>query len=417
MERDAAPIQTRRRFYGWQLVWAGSFIIGIGAFPPSLFTWSGEEQPLVVGGILLLFLIFLPFLGRAIDRWGARCLTLWALAGLGVNIILATGTPFLLVSSATYALMAHGAELLTLLIATAVNNWFRRRRATAMAVVMLSSTAAFVIVIALPVAGFSAVIGGSSVLGLGIGIGAFILAIAWPVSRLVRNRPEDYGQHPDGVESEDSAAAWPDYTSREALRARGFWFITVGRALVGSGFSGFAVLSGLLMIDAGFSSLSRGGVIAVQVLISMPFSLVAGILGDRFSVRWTMFAFTLLALAGLLVLLLGRTLPLFYLSAALVGAGTNGAFPLVYAIHGAYFGRRNFATIIGMGWPMALLAGVMAPIAVGAAYEYVHSFYGPLSFIAVVIGAGALMFATLGAPRLSPSQRQQANSAELSVSA
>ena len=31
-------------------------------------------------------------------------------------------------------------------------------------------------------------------------IAAIIFVIAWPVSRLVRNRPEDYGQHPDGID-------------------------------------------------------------------------------------------------------------------------------------------------------------------------------------------------------------------------
>ena len=29
---------------------------------------------------------------------------------------------------------------------------------------------------------------------------AIVFVIAWPVSRLVRNRPEDYGQHPDGID-------------------------------------------------------------------------------------------------------------------------------------------------------------------------------------------------------------------------
>ena len=308
--------------------------------------------------------------------------------------------------------MDRGSEVLTLTIAAAVNNWFRRRRAMAMAVAMLPSAAALGTVISLTAAAFLA--GGDVSRELGLGIGAFVLALAWPLSLLVRNRPEDYAQHPDGVETENIVASWPDYTAREALRSRAFWFMTIGRAFAGLGLGAFALVLVILLRDAGFPPLATGGASALLALVGMPFSLAAGMLGDRIPVRWVLFAFTLLALAGLGVLLFGRTLTLIYLSSALVGAGTNGAVSLVFAAHEVYFGRSNFAAIAGMGWPVSILVNIMAPLATVAAYDSAAGSCGALAIVAAMFGVGGLLFAMIGPPRLSPSQRRPVVSEELS---
>ena len=72
-------------------------------------------------------------------------------------------------------------------------------------------------------------------------VGCVGLVASVPLAMLVRNRPEDYGQHPDGIDpdtvtqtgpqqSTNGSAVAPDYSWQEAIRTRAFWLITMGHA-------------------------------------------------------------------------------------------------------------------------------------------------------------------------------------------
>ena len=411
---DQPPARTRRRFYGWRLVWAGAFIIGIGVSLPSIVTLPEAGQGVIfVGAAALLLAALSPFVGWVIDRWGARRMALLAMAGLGGSFVMLFGAQVTAVAYLPGVLMQYGGpSVLKMSVVAAANNWFRRRRATAMAIVMLPSIVAVVIVSFLPIAAHSVTGGDSSVVLLVIG--AFILAIAWPLSRLVLNRPEDYDQHPDGIAPEPDVAAPPDYTWREALRTRVFWFMTLGQAFIVSGFGALMFSFALLMNDMGFSVSATASVLTLTLLIPIPFGLAGGILGDRIPIRWAIFAFTLLGLTGLIVFSFARTLPMLFLALGLASAGMGAIAPLSAAMYGAYFGRSNFATISGMSELAPAFMSVAAPVLIGVVYDAEGGFTWSAVILAVMVGAGSLLFAMLGAPRLPPSQRRLAEVWDLS---
>ena len=62
--------------------------------------------------------------------------------------------------------------------------------------------------------------------------GAAIAVAAWPLARLVRNQPEDWGEQPDGFAPAPGAGV-PDYSWREAVRSRQFWTLMAARVLRG----------------------------------------------------------------------------------------------------------------------------------------------------------------------------------------
>ena len=76
-------------------------------------------------------------------------------------------------------------------------------------------------------------------------IGIVFLAVGWPLSRLIRERPENYGQRPDGDSATETSKlreegfsvdstsldSGPEFTARQAIRTGAFWFITFGHAL------------------------------------------------------------------------------------------------------------------------------------------------------------------------------------------
>ncbi len=403
----ALPEQTgRRRFYGWRLVWVGAFIVAIigngGDLPP--IAWFFDDAQTGGAGVAWFTsgVLLLPFIGWAVDRWGARRMALGLLAGLGGGFMLLAGAQITAVSYLSIAVLGIVGAIGGLLpVTAAVNNWFRRRLATAIAVVIMPFTLASFLIPVLTGAGLSIV---SNAAAVSLTVGAVILAAAWPLSRLARTDPEDHDQYPDGVPPAEDNPVVPDYTWKEAVRSRTFWLMAMGSAGSVSSRRGATIAVVLLMVERGLPTLQIGLVEAVGSLVSIPFILVGGMVGDRVPIRWAVIVFSLLQSIAIGFLLLGNTLPMIWIFSVLMGISLGGRTPVNIAMVGLYFGRRNFATIIGIAAiPAGLMLGI-APVSVALTYKSAGTQILPLATAAAVSAAGALLFLFLGNPRLSPSQ-------------
>ena len=427
VEADLKP--SAARFYGWHVVWIGAFILVIGSYEQGLpqllrFTLGevvvrrGSLTFAVAHGLLtgLLPLLLMPLAGWAVDRWGARRLVLWGLLALGVGAILYLGHQVSWVLDVSLFFVGVGGVVGTILpAAAAVNNWFVSRRAMAMAVLSLP----------LVMVGFLFEALRSSVeidpRTASLTVAAIVLVLAWPLSRLIRNRPEDHNQHPDGIasgqrrEPESDAkgcgdALAPNYTWRESLRTRAFWFLVVGAAVF-SVSSGGLFFNALMMDQLGFESAISGGALWIDGAFAILFVLVGGWLGDHFPIRRTMFVFGLLEACAAGVLAFAETLPMFYLSAALAGMGAGGMLPLTLAARGVYFGRCNFATISGLSLmlPNLVSGGALAGILIAWLSAITGAYTLPLAIIAVIGAVGSLAFLFLGDPKPAPSQGERSD--------
>jgi sugar phosphate permease len=172
-----------------------------------------------------------------------------------------------------FVLMSSGAGLGTWLpMMTVLNNWFLRRRSTAMAVAMTGfSIGGVLLVPALAWAIDPDALNRSGWRTTALGTGVVTAALAFPISRLVRNRPEDYGEHPDGQKlasaadspcsSRHSATEDSGYTWQEALRTRSFWLITWGHTCYSIVIVTMMVHLGPMLNDRGFSLQTVGWVL------------------------------------------------------------------------------------------------------------------------------------------------------------
>ena len=227
---------------------------------------------------------------------------------------------------------------------------------------------------------------------------------------LMRNRPEDYGQHPDGNPTDVGSAPAPDYTLGEALKSRFFWILAAGFA--GSSIGHAAMIDlGFLMHERGFSPLYLGIATMVELITSAVFMLAGGLIGDRVPIRRAIFAFSLLQCIAVGGLALATTLPMFLVAAFVLGMGTGGRTPLTIAICGVYFGRRSFSTITSIaavpsGIAIGVLPGLLGLMVAG-------NLIWPLTALALVGAAGSVAFLFLGEPRPSPSQSPQADAPEV----
>ena len=441
--RDLAhPIRLARGlFYGWWLAVIGAVIMVIGTVPlfQALSLWlpvlsqSFGWTPLQLSWAFTLTrvegTVMGPIAGWGVDKLGPRKMVVIGLAIFAVGFFLFSRTTNLWTFYLSFVVVSLGAGLGSWLPAnTALNNWFRLRRSTAMSIPMLGFGLGGVVIVPLMAwtMGWDTqtameIPGRLGWQNTALVVGAIGLVASVPLSLVVRNRPEDYGQHPDGVDPANAVGAGPrhsanggtvapDYTWQEAVRTRAFWLITMGHSSSSIIIISVMFYLGLLMVERGFSLGQIGTVISVQTAVSTAFILVGGIIGDRVPIRLAIFAFSLLQSIAMVILLIAETLPMFYLFTILMGIGFGGRTPLTTAIRGVYFGRSNFARITGISMiPMNIMFIAVVPY-VAWMQEYITGSYTlPLATIAAVSAVGSIMFLMMGNPRLSPSQRRRAD--------
>ena len=425
------PGRVRGVYYGWWLVALSGFIMAIATVPlfhalpvwsvalEKHFGWSRTQLGFaltftrVEGGIMG------PVEGYLTDRLGTRRMVLMGLLILGAGFLLFWQVRNLWMFYLAFLVMALGQGLGSWVpLMTALNNWFTRRRAMAMGWANVGSRLGALLLV--PVIAW-AVDPGHHRLGwqaTALVLGVFVLVVAFPISKLIRDRPGDYNQQPDGDPQPPSMATPPrgaragqrsdarryssDLTASQALRTPAFWLISFGH-----GFTSMVILAimthlGLLLQDYGFDIQDTAWVVAVYTAVSMVFQIVGGYVGDRMPKNVALFIFTSLQAGSVVLLAFSSSLAMFYLFAILFGIGFGGRNPLTTAIRGEYFGRASFGKILGLSTvPMNVLLLMAAPFAgfmrdIQGTYTLAFITLAGLNFL------GGVLFLMAKRPALTP---------------
>ncbi len=422
-----ATTRPRRVFYGWWLAGVAGTVMAVGSVPffqgttvwnpvlESHFGWSRGQMSWAFalaraeGGLMG------PVEGFLIERLGPRRMVLIGLTILGGGFLILGSVQQLWHLYLAFAVMSLGAGLGTWLpMMTALNSWFIRRRSTAMGIAMEGFSLGGVFLIPVMAWAIGSIEAGEPERfgwrATALGIGVFLMTLAFPISRLVRNRPEEYGQRPDGDSPErpptaaQRAEAPPggdegrDFTWQQALRTRTFWLITVGHACSTTVIVTVAVHLGLMLGDRGFSLQMVGWVVSTYTAVGAFFTLVGGYVGDRVPIRIALFGFSATQSVAIAILFLNETTYIAFVFAVLMGIGFGGRIPLTTAVRGVYFGRRAFASITGISMlPMNLFL-ITAPLFAGYMFDYTGSYAVPFTTVAVVSFLGSTLFLFLGKP-------------------
>jgi sugar phosphate permease len=388
------PSRVRGVFYGWWLVALSGVTMTMATVPlyhamavwsvalESHFGWSRTQLGLaltftrVEGGVMG------PVEGYLTDKLGTRRMVLMGLLILGIGFLIFWQVRNLWMFYLAFIVIALGQGLGSWLpMMTALNNWFVRRRAMAMGWANVGSRLGALLLVPAIAWALAPEPGRLGWQLTALILGVVILVAAFPLSRLIRNRPQDYNQLPDGdtpvltqVLSTPGAASdlsrrsagrlSSDLTASQALRTPAFWLISFGH-----GFTSMVILAimthlGLLLKDRGFDVQTTGWIVAVYTAVAMGFQLVGGYLGDRVPKNLALFGFTSLQAAAVVLLTFSSSLLMFYVFAILFGMGFGGRNPLTTAIRGEYFGRASFGKILGLSTvPMNVLLLLASPFA------------------------------------------------------
>ncbi len=416
-------------YYGWWLVAVSGFIMVIATGPlfhamsvwavamERQFGWSRAQLGWALTFTRIEGGIMGPLEGYLTDKAGTRRMVLIGLLITGAGFVFFGRVQNLWMFYVAYIVMALGQGMGSWVpMMTMLNHWFARRRAVAIGWANVGSRFGALLIV--PAIAW-AINPDQDRLGWSITatcLGIFVMAIAFPVSRVIRNRPQDYGLLPDGdlpappstvgtvqgsaTRSRDAAGG--DLTASQALRTSAFWLIAFGH-----GFTSMVILAimshlGLLIVDKGYTVETTGLIVAVYTVVAMGFQLVGGYLGDRVPKRLALFVFTSIQAGAVVVLTTANSLSTFFLFAVLFGIGFGGRNPLTVAVRGEYFGRTSFGKILGLSTvPMNLLLLISSPMA-GYMRDRLGTYNEAFLILAGLNFFGGVLFLMARRPRLAP---------------
>ena len=388
------PSRARRVFYGWWLVAVSGFILAIVVSPifqgmsiwavalERHFGWRRTQLGLALAFTRAESAIMGPVEGYLTDRLGARRMVLMGLLIVSGGFFLFGQVHNLWMFYVAYIIMYMGNGLGSFIpLMTLLNHWFARHRALAMG---LAGNGVHLGALLIVPAIAWAIDPDQGRLGwqrTALILGSFVLLVSLPISLLIRNRPGEYGQWPDGeppatskvmdtpeeissAQREYSGPAGADLTIAQALYTPAFWFISLGHGL-----SAMVVVAifghlGLMMQDKEISVQTTGWIISVISAAAIIFGIVGGYVGDRIPKNVALFIFTSIQAVALVILATSSRLILMFLFAVLIGIGFGGRSPLASAIRGEYFGRASYGKILGLSMvPMNALMLLSSPFA------------------------------------------------------
>ncbi len=421
---SAGVIQRARGvFYGWRVVGVGAFLLtlmavsvfqGLGLFLVSLERHFGWSRTAMSGAFTLARgegAVLGPLEGLLIDRFGSRKLVLAGYCIIGFGFILLSMIQSLWHFYAAFIIITLGSGLGGwLAVVSTVNNWFIRRRSLAIAAttsgIHFGGFLVPVLALGMDTHGFR---------WATLGIGVFMLLMIGPAVKVIRTRPEDIGLLPDGdsaltraSDSEDAStkegiaqSEEAEFTVRQALRTSAFWILTIVH--ISSTISIVTLSLHLVpkLTDMGLSLSTAGIVVLTYTATAVPTQFLAGFIADRLPKPPVLFAFLALQAAGMMVIAFAGSIEVAFLFAFLYGMGFGGRVPLLTSIRGDYFGRKAFATIMGLSQMPNNIAMMFAPLFAAYMYDTTDSYLIPFLTFAILNFLGAVLVLFVRKPRLA----------------
>jgi MFS family permease len=230
--------------------------------------------------------------------------------------------------------------------------------------------------------------------------GCILLAISLPIAYAINKIADSELRKTEFLSPSHSAAAShggpsldPQFTLREVLSLKTFWFLSISMALRHMVTEGVSVHFVILLVDRGWSTEAAASLLGVSALIGAPARIGMGWLGDLIDKRRLIMA--------LLAALSGSVAFMGYSAASIIFTPSMVVYSLAYGglaslqepIRADYFGTKAFATIQGVSRTVTTAGTFMGPIVAGFLYDLTRSYTVAFAIFAVVSAVSlVLMF-------------------------
>ncbi|MBV8166082.1 MAG: MFS transporter, partial [Alphaproteobacteria bacterium] len=266
---------------------------------PPLIDEFGWDRGLAAGAFSFGFLVsalISPMVGRIMDARGPRVVITSGVVLLTTGLLLA---PLIERPWHLYAtlgvLVGGGANLMTYTAHSQfLPHWFVRRRG--LAISLAFSGVGVGAIVLLP--WLQSIILTDGWRASCWATGVLVLGVVGPLNLLVRKRPEDVGQRPDGDPQATASAtrtasapidpAWAavDWTLARALRTRRFWWIVVGYFAALFAWYAVQVHQTKYLVEIGFAPLVAAWALGAVSVVGIPGQIILGALSDRIGREW-----------------------------------------------------------------------------------------------------------------------------------
>ncbi len=399
-------------FYGWRIVIAGGLINALmwgflhqsfGAYFAVLSEERGWSKTALSGAAAIQPLegaILGPILGWLLGRFGPKSLIRAGVIMFGAGFMLLSQIETLPQVYGAFVLIALGAGLCGYMPITVVLvNWFEKSRTRALSAVTLGGTLGGVLV---PVLAWSMQAYGWRATAFASGL--ITILLAWPLTGIIRNRPEDLGETVDGLPpvpaKAGGAAATPSHqqghTAREAVRTGAFWWISIGH--------GFALLAVMavnvhaithMKESLGYEIAEAAIYFSVMLVFQFLGTVLGMVIGDRYDKRHMATACMLVHMVALLLLAYATGPVMLVAFGVLHGTAWGLRGPLMAAMRADYFGRRDIGMIIGLSALIYVSGQIGGPLVAGVFADLTGNYRMAFTLIAVLTGAASLFFVVL----------------------
>lgn len=379
---------------GWKILLACMVGVGFGATGLPFYTMGLFLKPLsaefdwsaatVAGAAMCLqvgLLVTAPFVGKVVDRFGARRVALLSLLGLAAGFVALTqlrgSVTALYASWLALALLACGTT--PVVWTRTVNAWFDRSRGLALGLT-LAGTGLAAILGPILIGGVIAAHGWRA--GYWTMAAAVVLGALPLIALLLREAP---AQMANTVTVAARGLAG-------ALRTRQFWQCAVGFLLAGGAIAALIVHMVPAMIDGGLPparAAAFAGLMGVSIIVGR---VGLGFLADRFHAPFVGFGFLLLPVLGVYLLIQGQPV----LAILAIGLAAGAEVDLLAYLTARYFGLAAYGEIYGWQLSAFSLGAGLGPMLLGAARDHWGAYPPGLAACAVLIVVGAALIASLG---------------------
>ena len=375
---DAPPGSRARPFYGWVIVavmaTASAISMAMGTLNFGLFvrpmgdeleisraTFGWAQSVRSFAGAFTS-----PWIGRIIDRFGAR----WLLAGatlVTALAMLALGG----VQSGWQMVLLFGVIGLSgfaapgsLVTNVPVMKWFETKRGRAVAMMSLGVPVGALLLVPLTQVLIDE-LGWRLAWGV---LGIFGAAVIVPLSIVfVRRQPEDMGLRVDGGQPDSGDQPTPpteSWTLADAMRTPTFWALTVVFSLVNLSIGTIGLHRMPAFIDRGIDAIDVALATSLDAILAGLATFGMGMLNERVPSKYLgAFGFLLLALSSVATIY-ATTTPMMYFAMGVFGLGIGGMMFLQNVVWAEYFGRLHLGAIRGAVMPITLVVGgIGAPLA------------------------------------------------------
>ena len=410
-------------FYGWRMVGAAcgiQFLLAafltqaLGLYIAVLSDEMGWSKTTLSGAAALQSVeaaIIGPVLGWVMDRMGPQKMIRWGMVLFAAGLLLLSQVDSVGSFYASAILMAIGASLGGYFpLSVALVQWFEKFRARALSIMSLGLAMGGLVV---PLMAWSMQQWGWRATAAGSGV--LVLLTGLPMAGIIRRRPEDHGEHIDGVDPALAAAAdlaegrtagpaQIEFTVTQALRTRAFWMLAIGHGLA------LLVVSAVNVhaITHMKEGLGYSFTTASWVILIMTFGQLAGVLlgagmGDWFDKRKVAALCMLAHGIGMLCLTYATHMAALVAFGVFHGIAWGLRGPFMQAIRADYFGRNAIGLILGLSAAIIALGQIAGPMIAGVLADLTGDYRLGFSLLALLAALGSLSFMLATKPALPPS--------------